>query len=142
AHFDRKASDIVSVIRESGLSTRAKRVAMDIFTKLSISEGKVHDVRPEDVEFHEVGAIDSIVDTVGAAIGFDALGIERFLCSPINVGGGFIHCQHGVYPVPAPATADLLRNATVYSKHVSTEFVTPTGAAILAAVVNGFTELP
>jgi uncharacterized protein (TIGR00299 family) protein len=93
------------------------------------------------VEFHEVGAVDSIVDTVGAAIGFDALGVERFLCSPINVGGGFIHCQHGVYPVPAPATANLLRNATVYSKHVSTELVTPTGAAILAAVVNDFSAL-
>ena len=88
-----------------------------------------------------MGAVDSIVDTVGAAIGFDALGIERYVCSPINVGGGFIHCQHGVYPVPAPATADLLRNATIYSKHVSTELVTPTGAAILAAVVNDFNEL-
>ena len=112
-----------------------------IFTKLAISEGHVHHVPPEDVEFHEVGAVDSIVDTVGAAIGFDALGIERFVCSPINVGGGFIHCQHGIYPVPAPATADLLRHATIYSKHVSTELVTPTGAAILAAVVKDFTEL-
>ena len=69
-----------------------------IFTKLAISEGNVHHIPPEDVEFHEVGAVDSIVDTVGAAIGFDALGIERFVCSPINVGSGFIHCQHGVYP--------------------------------------------
>jgi uncharacterized protein (TIGR00299 family) protein len=78
------------------------------------------------------------VDTVGSAIGFDALGVERFACSPINVGSGFIHCQHGVYPVPAPATADLLRNATIYSKHATTELVTPTGAAILAAVVEEF----
>src|SRR5262249_3078307 len=89
-----------------------------------------------------VGAIDSIVDTVGTAIGFDALGIERFLCSAINVGTGFIHCQHGIMPVPVPATADLLRQATIYQKHAQTELVTPTGAAILAAVVNQFGPMP
>jgi uncharacterized protein (TIGR00299 family) protein len=93
------------------------------------------------VEFHEVGAVDSIVDCVGAAVGFDALGIEKFLCGAINVGGGFIHCQHGIMPVPTPATADLLRNATIYSRHANTELVTPTGAAILAAVVNRFGPL-
>jgi uncharacterized protein (TIGR00299 family) protein len=140
-HRHRKASQILAMIRDSGLNAGTKRTATAIFTKLAISEGKVHHIAPEDVEFHEVGAVDSIVDTVGAAIGFDALGIEKFVCSPINVGGGFIHCQHGVYPVPAPATADLLRNATIYSKHVSTELVTPTGAAILAAVVNEFSPL-
>ncbi|HSU88101.1 MAG TPA: nickel pincer cofactor biosynthesis protein LarC [Terriglobia bacterium] len=141
AHFHRKASEILSMIGESKLSACAKRFATNIFTKLAISEGKVHDVRPEDVEFHEVGAIDSIVDTVGTAIGFDSLGVERFLCGAINVGSGFIHCQHGVMPVPAPATADLLRQATIYQKHAQTELVTPTGAAILAAVVNEFGPL-
>ena len=85
-HFHRKAAQILSMIRESSLSGGAKRFAVDIFTKLAISEGKVHSVPPDDVEFHEVGAIDSIVDTVGTAIGFDALGIGRFLCSAINVG--------------------------------------------------------
>src|SRR5881397_2722082 len=141
-HFHRKAAQILSMIRESSLSGGAKRFAVDIFTKLAISEGKVHSVPPEDVEFHEVGAIDSIVDTVGTAIGFDSLGVERFLCGAINVGSGFIHCQHGVMPVPAPATADLLRQATIYQKHAQTELVTPTGAAILAAVVNEFGPLP
>jgi hypothetical protein len=140
-HFHRRASEILKMIRESSLGANAKRIAADIFTKLAISEGKVHNIPPEEVEFHEVGAVDSIVDTVGTAIGFDALGIERFLCSAINVGSGFIHCQHGVMPVPAPATADLLRGATIYSKHVNTELVTPTGAAILAAVVNRFGPL-
>jgi uncharacterized protein (TIGR00299 family) protein len=140
-HFHRKASQILSMIAGSALNTRARRFATDIFTKLAISEGKVHDVQPEDVEFHEVGAIDSIVDTVGTAIGFDALGIERFLCSAINVGSGFIHCQHGIMPTPAPATADLLRHATIYQKYAQTELVTPTGAAILAAVVNKFGPL-
>jgi pyridinium-3,5-bisthiocarboxylic acid mononucleotide nickel chelatase len=137
-HHHHKASGILSMIRQSNLNPNAKRIADAIFTKLAISEGKVHHIPPEDVEFHEVGAVDSIVDTVGAAIGFDALGVERFVCSPINVGSGFIHCQHGVYPVPAPATADLLRSATIYSKHAETELVTPTGAAILAAVVDEF----
>ena len=138
SHFHRRASEILAMIRDSPLNANTKRMAADIFTKLAISEGKVHHIAPEDVEFHEVGAVDSIVDTIGAAIGFDALAIERFLCSAINVGSGFIHCQHGVFPVPAPATADLLRHATIYQKHAQTELVTPTGAAILAAVVNQF----
>jgi uncharacterized protein (TIGR00299 family) protein len=141
-HHHQKASQILSMIQASGLNANTKRIATNIFTKLAISEGKVHHMPPEDVEFHEVGAVDSIVDTVGTAIGFDALGIEKFFCSPINVGSGFIHCQHGVYPVPTPATADLLRNATIYSKHAQTELVTPTGAAILAAVVDDFGPLP
>ena len=140
-HFHRKASEILKMIAESKLTPHARRMATDIFTKLAISEGKVHHIPPEDVEFHEVGAVDSIVDTVGAAIGFDALGIEQFLCSAINIGSGFIHCQHGVFPVPAPATADLLRHATIYQKHAQTELVTPTGAAILAAVVTRFGSL-
>jgi uncharacterized protein (TIGR00299 family) protein len=137
-HHHHRASEILGMIRQSALNANTKRIADGIFTKLAISEGKVHHIPPEDVEFHEVGAVDSIVDTVGSAIGFDALGVEHFACSPINVGSGFIHCQHGVYPVPAPATADLLRNATIYSKHAATELVTPTGAAILAAVVSEF----
>jgi uncharacterized protein (TIGR00299 family) protein len=140
-HHHHKASDILAMIRQSPLRPGAKRIAEAIFTKLAVSEGKVHHISPEDVEFHEVGAVDSIVDTVGAAIGFDAIGIDRFVCSPINVGSGFIHCQHGIYPVPAPATADLLRNATIYSRHAEVELVTPTGAAILAAVVNEFSLL-
>src|SRR6185369_8728307 len=81
--FHRKASEILAMIRDSKLSVNTKRMATGIFTKLAISEGRVHHIAPEDVEFHEVGAVDSIVDTVGSAIGFDALGIERFLCSAI-----------------------------------------------------------
>src|SRR5262249_45736988 len=137
-HFHRKASEIIAMIRDSGLNANVKRMATDIFTKLAISEGKVHQVSPEDVEFHEIGAVDSIVDTVGTAVGLDALGIDLFLCSAINIGSGFIHCQHGIFPVPAPATADLLRGATIYQKHAQSELVTPTGAAILSAVVNRF----
>src|SRR5437868_2525517 len=114
AHFHQKASQILAMIHSSTLNPNAKRIALEIFTKLAISEGNVHHVAPEEVEFHEVGAVDSIVDTVGASICFDALEVRRFICSPINVGGGFIHCQHGIFPVPVPATADLLRGATIY----------------------------
>ena len=137
-HFNRQASKIIEVIRGSKLTPGARRRAVDIFEKLAISEGKVHGLKPEEVEFHEVGAIDSIVDVVGAAIGLDALGVEHFVCSPINVGGGFIHCEHGYYPVPAPATANLLTHAPIYSKYVEAELVTPTGAAILAATIDRF----
>ncbi len=137
-HFHRKASEITGMIRGSGLEPGARKRAVEIFEKLAISEGQVHDLPPEDVEFHEVGAVDSIVDVVGTAIGLNALGIEQFLCSPINVGGGFIHCQHGYYPVPTPATANLLTHAPVYSRQVDAELVTPTGAAILAATIDRF----
>ena len=140
-HLHRKSSEILDMIHRSALSPGVRRRAAGIFQKLAIAEGRVHDMPPDDVEFHEVGAIDSIVDVVGAAIGIEALEVERFRCSAINVGGGFIHCQHGVYPVPAPATANLLANATVYSKYVEKELVTPTGAAILAATVDEFGPL-
>jgi hypothetical protein len=137
-HVHRKSSEIIDMVKASGLGPNVRKRAISIFEKLAIAEGQVHDMPPEDVEFHEVGAIDSIIDVVGAAIGFDALEVNRFLCSSINIGGGFIHCQHGVYPVPAPATANLLTHAPVYSKHLDVELVTPTGAAILAATVDRY----
>ena len=137
-HVHRKASQIMDMIRGSRLPAPVRKRAVDIFEKLAVSEGQVHQMPPEEVEFHEVGAIDSIVDIVGTAIGLEALEVDRFVCSPINIGGGFVRCQHGVYPVPAPATATLLSNAPVYSKHVEAELVTPTGAAILAATIDRF----
>ncbi len=137
-HVHRKASQIMDMIRGSRLPAPVRKRAVDIFEKLAVSEGRVHQMLPEEVEFHEVGAIDSIVDIVGTAIGLEALEVDRFVCSPINIGSGFIRCQHGVYPVPAPATATLLSNAPVYSKHVEAELVTPTGAAILAATIDRF----
>lgn len=140
-HAHRSASGILGMLRASPLGARERARAVAIFEKLAVSEGRVHRMAPEDVTFHEVGAIDSIVDVVGAAVGLEALGAGRFVCSPINVGGGFIQCQHGVYPVPAPATSNLLEGAPVYSKHAETELVTPTGAAILAATVDRFGPL-
>jgi len=134
----RRASEIIGMIRTSRLEPRARDRAIGIFEKLAVSEGRVHRMPPGEVSFHEVGALDSIVDVVGAAVGFEALGIEQAVCSPVNVGGGFIQCQHGIYPVPAPATSNLLEGVPVYSKHVETELVTPTGAAILASTVDRY----
>jgi uncharacterized protein (DUF111 family) len=94
----------------------------------------------EEVHFHEVGAIDSIVDIVGAAICIEYLNPDRILCSPVQVGSGFVRCQHGIIPVPAPATAELLRNIPIKSGVVQFETTTPTGAAILAAIVDEFTN--
>src|SRR5580704_3649271 len=106
------------------------------------SKATVHDVPLEKIHFHEVGAIDAIVDIVGACIGFSALGIEKFVCSPLNVGGGTAKMAHGVLPVPAPATARLLLGKPTYSNGVQRELVTPTGAAIIATLCESFGPQP
>jgi hypothetical protein len=109
---------------------------------LGSAEALVHGVSVEKVHFHEVGAVDAIVDIVGAAAGFAQLGIEQFFCSPLNVGGGFVQSAHGRLPVPAPATAELLRGAPTYSNGIERELVTPTGAAIVAATARLFGAQP
>ena len=130
------------MISGSSLSSNAKRIANAIFTKLAISDGKVHHVAPEDVEFHEVGAVDSIIDVVGGLIGFEILAIEKFASSPLNLGSGTVETAHGTLPVPAPATAELLKGIPSYSSGVSAELVTPTAAAILSTLVEEFGPLP
>lgn len=141
-HAHRKASDILALVRGSSLHVSVRDRATAIFEKLAQAEGQVHHMPPEDVEFHEVGAIDSIVDVVGTAVGLDALAVEQCIASPVNVGSGFVECQHGIYPVPPPAVANLLQGVPVYSRHADTELVTPTGSAILAATVDRFEPLP
>jgi uncharacterized protein (TIGR00299 family) protein len=116
--------------------------ASAIFQKLGEAEAHVHDALLEKVHFHEVGAVDAIVDIVGACIGFQALGIERFACSPLNVGGGTAKMAHGALPVPAPATARLLQGAPTFSNGVQRELVTPTGAAIVATLCDSFGPQP
>jgi uncharacterized protein (TIGR00299 family) protein len=113
-----------------------------IFRKLGEAEARVHDVPLEKIHFHEVGAVDAIVDIVGACIGFHALGIEKFACSSLNVGGGTAKMAHGVLPVPAPATANLLQGKPTYSNGVQRELVTPTGAAIVATLCDSFGAQP
>jgi uncharacterized protein (TIGR00299 family) protein len=138
----RSLSTILEIIEKSNLSAAVKDRASAIFKKLGEAEAAVHDVPLEKIHFHEVGAVDAIIDIVGACIGFSALGIESFACSPLNVGGGTAKMAHGVLPVPAPATARLLIGKPTYSNGVQKELVTPTGAAIVATLCTSFGPQP
>jgi pyridinium-3,5-bisthiocarboxylic acid mononucleotide nickel chelatase len=138
----RSLSTILEILKTSQLAPPVRERASAIFRKLGEAEAHVHDAPLEKVHFHEVGAVDAIVDIVGACIGFHALGIERFACSPLNVGGGTAKMAHGVLPVPAPATARLLQGAPTFSNGVQRELVTPTGAAIVATLCDSFGPQP
>jgi len=138
----RSLSTILGIIEKSTLAPSVKEPAAAIFKKLGEAEAAVHDVPLEKIHFHEVGAVDAIVDIVGACIGFAALGIESFACSALNVGGGTAKMAHGVLPVPAPATARLLLGKPTYSSGVQKELVTPTGAAIVATLCSSFGPQP
>jgi uncharacterized protein (TIGR00299 family) protein len=138
----RSLSTILEIIEKSNLSPAVKVRAAAIFKKLGEAEAAVHDVPLEKIHFHEVGAIDAIIDIVGACIGFSVLGIESFACSPLNVGGGTAKMAHGLLPVPAPATARLLLGKPTYSNGVQNELVTPTGAAIVATLCTNFGPQP
>jgi len=138
----RSLSAILGILEKSALGAEVKQRASAIFTKLGEAEAAVHDVPLEKIHFHEVGAVDAIVDIVGACIGFGELGIESFSCSPLNVGGGVARMAHGILPVPAPATARLLIGKPTYSNGVLKELVTPTGAAIVATLCDRFGPQP
>jgi len=139
AHEHRSHRDIVMMIKASSLPEPTKARSLAIFARLAAAEGKIHGMPPEEVTFHEVGAVDSIVDIVAAAIAIEWLKPDRIHVSPVELGSGFVKCAHGRLPVPAPATAELLRGAPVRSGAVPFEATTPTGAAILAASAHGFT---
>ncbi len=138
----RSLTTILEILRNSQLAPQVRERASAIFQKLGEAEAYVHDAPIGKVHFHEVGAVDAIVDIVGACIGFNALGIERFACSALNVGGGTAKMAHGILPVPAPATARLLQGAPTYSNGVQRELVTPTGAAIVATLCDSFGPQP
>jgi pyridinium-3,5-bisthiocarboxylic acid mononucleotide nickel chelatase len=138
----RSLSTILDMIGKSFLPTSVQQSASAIFRNLGVAEAAVHAVPLDKVHFHEVGALDAIVDIVGACIGLAALGIETFACSPLNVGGGTAKMAHGVLPVPAPATARLLLGKPTYSSGVRRELVTPTGAAIVATLCTTFGSQP
>jgi len=138
----RSLSAILEMFEKSQLSKSVQKNAAAIFRKLGEAEASVHDVPLEKIHFHEVGAVDAIVDIAGACIALDAFGIEKFACSPLNVGGGTAKMAHGVLPVPAPATAKLLQGKPTYSNGVQRELVTPTGAAIVSTLCDTFGPQP
>jgi hypothetical protein len=141
-HHHRSLSTILQLIEEAGLPPRVADRASKIFRHLGQAEARVHNVPVQKVHFHEVGAVDAIVDIVGASVGFELIGVDEFACSALNVGSGRVQTQHGNLPVPAPATAELLRGAPTYSTGVQCELVTPTGAAIVATLASRFGAQP
>jgi pyridinium-3,5-bisthiocarboxylic acid mononucleotide nickel chelatase len=141
-HHHRGLSIILDRIQKAQLVPRAAERARKIFTRLAESEARVHNLPVDQVHFHEVGAVDSIVDIVGACVGFELLGIHEFACSPLDVGAGQVKTAHGLLPVPAPATADLLRGAPIYTSGIQKELVTPTGAAIATTLSTSYTKIP
>jgi uncharacterized protein (TIGR00299 family) protein len=138
----RSLSAIRKLIEAAKLADAVKQTAIRAFELLGASEAKIHNVDIEKIHFHEVGAVDAIVDIVAASAGIHALGVNAWYCSPLNVGGGMVDCAHGRFPVPAPATADLLRETPTYSAHVQQELVTPTGAALIRAISPTFGPQP
>ncbi|MBM3239731.1 nickel pincer cofactor biosynthesis protein LarC [Candidatus Poribacteria bacterium] len=135
-------SDIFTLIDESNLNQRIKNTTKAIFDRLAAAEAKVHGVTKDTVHLHEVSAVDSIVDIVGAVIGIDLLDIEEVYASPISLGSGFVRCSHGVMPVPVPGTLELLVGVPVRQTNIRKELVTPTGAAIITTLAKGFGAMP
>ncbi len=138
----RGLKEIRGIISAASISEDAKKTALSIFEALGRAEAKIHNTSIESVHFHEVGAVDAMVDIVCAAVGAEALGVDEIICSPLNVGGGMVKCAHGMFPVPAPATVELLANAPVYSFGLQAELVTPTGAAIVKTLASRFAAFP
>ena len=138
----RSLTAICRIIREASLAPEVRDTAIRAFELLGYSEAKIHDVPVEDIHFHEVGAVDAIVDIVAVSAGIHHLKVGAWYSSPVNVGGGMVQCAHGIFPVPAPATADMLRGAPTYSAHVQKELTTPTGAALLRALDPSFGPQP
>jgi pyridinium-3,5-bisthiocarboxylic acid mononucleotide nickel chelatase len=138
----RGLTQIRQIIGKSGISDTAKQTAVAIFEALGAAEAKIHATSIDHVHFHEVGAVDAMVDIVCAAVGAEALKVDKIICSPLNVGGGTVKCAHGTFPVPAPATVELLKDAPVYSSGLQAELVTPTGAAIVKTLASTFGAFP
>ncbi|MFC0272097.1 LarC family nickel insertion protein [Metabacillus herbersteinensis] len=141
-HQHRHYQDIITMIQSSSLSEKVKETALNIFDQIGRAEAKMHQVPVETVHFHEVGAVDSIIDIVGAAILVHDLGIEKFESSPVPVGSGHIHIDHGIYPIPAPATLDILREVPLRQSDIKGELTTPTGAAIIKALCDEYGTIP
>ena len=142
-HEHRNFNDIKTIIENSDLSTNIKDKAVNVFRMLALAEAKVHGKSLEEVHFHEVGAVDTIIDIVGSCLALENLGIEKIYVSEIKTGFGFVQCAHGLMPVPAPATAELLAHGLLYAKgNIERELATPTGAALMAALAEPSADMP
>ncbi len=141
-HNERNLDEIYRIVEKSKLDKDTKKSIKNIFYKIAAAESKIHKKPIGKIHFHEIGAIDTIVDVAGAVIGFKKMGVEKIYCSKLNVGTGFVQFSHGRWPVPAPATAEILKNAPVYHNDTEAELVTPTGAAIITTLASGFGEMP
>jgi uncharacterized protein (TIGR00299 family) protein len=141
-HDHHSLKEIAAAIARSGLSSEGKERAIELFRRLADAEAAIHEMPIERVHLHEVGALDSIVDIVGTVFGLEWLGAANVICSPVNVGSGVVECAHGTFPVPAPATARLLKGAPIYSGPVATELTTPTGALIVTSYAADYGPLP
>jgi hypothetical protein len=141
-HHHRKLSDLTQIIESSTVSDSIKEKSLAIFNLLARAEAKVHRKSIQEVHFHEVGAMDTIIDVVGAVAGLELLEIEKVFCSPLNLGNGMVRCAHGTLPVPAPATAELVKGKPVYASQGEGELLTPTGAAILTFMAEDFGPMP
>lgn len=141
-HEHRSLQDVRQIINNSTLATPIKDRVLKIFENLAAAESKVHGTSVDDIHFHEVGALDAIIDIVGAAAGFHWLDVEQIICSPLITGRGYVHCAHGTIPVPAPATVELLRGIPYRQGDLDRELVTPTGAAIVTTLCNEFGPQP
>ncbi|MGB9662520.1 MAG: nickel pincer cofactor biosynthesis protein LarC [Moorellaceae bacterium] len=139
---ERHLRDIEEIIAASGLPQVVKDKALLVFRRLASAEARVHGVSPEEVHFHEVGAVDAVIDIVGTCWGIHLLGVEQVYSSPLPLGSGWVRCRHGELPIPAPATVYLLEGCPVYGSEVQTELVTPTGAALITSLATAFRPLP
>ncbi len=141
-HHHRRLGDIEEIIGQSGLAEAVKETSTRVFRRLAEAEARVHRTRVEEIHFHEVGAMDAIIDVVGAVAGLAAMEVDAVCCSAFNVGGGTVECAHGILPVPAPATAELIKGRPFYATSASGELLTPTGAAILTTLCSRFGPAP
>ena len=138
----RNLEDIRKIIDGSTLPVEVKEKSKTVFSRLASAEAAVHGASEDHIHFHEVGAVDAIVDIVGAVLGISMLGVNKIFASPLPMGKGFINCAHGVIPNPAPATLEILRGVPVYGTGIEEELVTPTGAALIATFADAFVEMP
>ena len=139
---NRTWKDIRLLIENSLLQKKIKKASLKIFSCLAEAEAKIHDRRPDDIHFHEIGSLDSIIDIVGTVIGLDFLGVERLITSPLPMPRGWIECDHGMLPLPPPAVCEILRDVPVYGSSLHQELVTPTGAALVKSLSSDFGEMP